>query len=246
MLKEIGPGFRLTLVFTVLTGLLYPAVMTAISEVIFPKQANGSLVMVDNKVVGSSLIGQNFSKPEYFHPRPSSAGNGYDATASSGSNLGPTSAKLLRGTTKMDDKKNEVVDFDGLNLRIVHYCLDNNIPYESSKPLDQFKDAKGDLDDVKLIKAFNDDKSPLVFSAEAPIPADAVTTSASGLDPHISPANAAAQAARVAKARNASVDQVKQLIAQYTEPADLAFLGEPRVNVLILNVAIDRQFPVSK
>jgi len=246
MIKELGPGFRLTLVFTVLTGLLYPAVMTAISEAIFPKQANGSLVMVDNKVVGSSLIGQNFSKPEYFHPRPSSAGNGYDATASSGSNLGPTSAKLLRGTTKMDDKKNEVVDFDGLNLRIVHYCVDNDIPYESSKPLEQFKDAKGDLDDVKLIKAFNDDKEPLVFSAKAPIPADAVTASASGLDPHISPANAAAQAGRVAKARNASPDQVKQLIAQYTEPADLAFLGEPRVNVLMLNVAIDHQFPVRK
>ena len=246
MIKELGPGFRLTLIFTVLTGLLYPAVMTAISEAIFPKQANGSLVMVDNKVVGSSLIGQNFSKPEYFHPRPSSAGNGYDATASSGSNLGPTSAKLLRGTTKMDDKKNEVVDFDGLNLRIVHYCLDNNIPYESSRPLDQFKDAKGDLDDVKLIKAFNDDKNPLVFSAKAPIPSDAVTASASGLDPHISPANAQAQAARIAKARNASVDQVKQLIAQYTERADLAFLGEPRVNVLMLNVAVDRQFPLPK
>ena len=114
----------------------------------------------------------------------------------------------------MDDKKNEVVDFDGISLRIVHYCLDNDIPYESSVPLDQFKDAKGDLDDVKLIKAFNDDKAPLVFTAKAPIPADAVTASASGLDPHISPANAETQAARVAKARGASVDQVKQLIAQ--------------------------------
>jgi K+-transporting ATPase ATPase C chain len=246
MLKELGPGFRLTLVFTVLTGLLYPAVMTAISEAIFPRQANGSLVTVGDKTVGSSLIGQNFSKAEYFHPRPSSAGNGYDATASSGSNLGPTSAKLLRGTTKMDDKKNEVVDFDGINLRIVHYCLDNGIPYESSIPLDQFKDAKGELDDVKLIKAFNDDKTPLVFSAKAPIPADAVTASSSGLDPHISPANAEAQAERVAKARNASVDQVKQLIAQNTEPADLAFLGEPRVNVLMLNVGLDQRFPVSK
>jgi K+-transporting ATPase ATPase C chain len=246
MLKELGPGFRLTLVFTVLTGLLYPAVMTAISEAIFPKQANGSLVTVGDKAVGSSLIGQNFSKAEYFHPRPSSAGNGYDATASSGSNLGPTSAKLLRGTTKMDDKKNEVVDFDGINLRIVHYCIDNGIPYESSMPLEQFKDAKGELDDVKLIKAFNDDKTPLVFSAKAPIPADAVTASSSGLDPHITPANAETQAARVAKARNTSVDQVKQLIAQYTEPADLAFLGEPRVNVLMLNVGLDQRFPVSK
>ena len=165
MIKELGPGFRLTLIFTVLTGLLYPAVMTGISEIIFPRQANGSLVTVDGKVVASSLIGQNFSRPEYFHPRPSAAGSGYDATASGGSNLGPTSAKLLRGTTKMDDRKNEVVDFDGISLRIVHYCIDNDIPYESTIPLDRFKDAKGDLDEVKLIKAFNDDRAPLTFTA---------------------------------------------------------------------------------
>ena len=201
MIKELGPGLRLTLVFTILTGLLYPAVMTGISEVIFPRQANGSLVTVNGKVVGSSLIGQSFAKPEYFHPRPSAAGNGYDATASSGTNLGPTSAKLLHGTTKMDDKKNEVVDFDGIDLRVVHYCIDNNIPYESSVPLDQFKDSHGDLDDVKLIKAFNDDKTPLMFTPKTPIPQDAVTASGSGLDPHISPANAEIQAARVAKAR---------------------------------------------
>ena len=201
---------------------------------------------VNGKVVGSSLIGQPFAKPEYFHPRPSAAGNGYDATASGGTNLGPTSAKLLHGTTKMDDKKNEVVDFDGINLRIVHYCVDNDIPYESSVPLDQFKDSHGDLDDVKLIKAFNDDKTPLVFTAKVPIPPDAVTASASGLDPHISPANAETQAARVAKARDVSADQVKQLIAQSTERADWGFLGEPRVNVLMLNIALDQKFPVSK
>ncbi len=245
MFREIGPGFRFTLVFTILTGLVYPVLMTGISQVIFPKQANGSLVTVNGKVVGSSLIGQNFSKPEYFHPRPSAAGGGYDATASGGSNLGPTSAKLLRGTTKMDDKKNEVVDFDGINLRTVHYCLDNDIPYESSVPLDQFKTDKGELDEVKLIKAFNDDKAPLVFKAKVPIPADALTASGSGLDPHISAANAEAQSGRVAKARNVSVDQVRELIAQSTEKADLGFLGEPRVNVLMLNIAIDQRFPTS-
>lgn len=246
MIKELGPGFRLTLIFTVVLGLLYPAVMTGVSELIFPKHSNGSLVTVSGKVVGSSLIGQPFTKPEYFHPRPSAAGNGYDATASGGSNLGPTSAKLLHGTTKIDDKKNEVVDFDGINLRIVHYCLDNDIPYQSSVPLDQFKDSHGDLDDVKLIKAFNDDKTPLLFTAKAPIPPDAVTASASGLDPHISPANAETQSARVAKARGVSADQVKQLIAQFTDRADLGFLGEPRVNVLMLNIALDQKVPVSK
>ncbi len=246
MLKELGPGLRLTLIFTILTGLIYPAVMTGVSELIFPKQANGSLVTVGDKVVGSSLIGQPFAKPEYFHPRPSAAGNGYDATASGGSNLGPTSAKLLHGTTKMDDKNNEIVDFDGISLRVVHYCVENDIPYESSVPLDQFKDSHGDLDDVKLIKAFNDDKAPLVFTPKAPIPQDAVTASASGLDPQISPANAGIQAARIAKSRGVSADQVKQLIQQFTDRADLGFLGEPRVNVLMLNVALDQHFAVSK
>jgi potassium-transporting ATPase KdpC subunit len=246
MIKELGPGFRLTLIFTMLTGLLYPVVMTGISQLIFPRQANGSLVTVNGKVVGSSLIGQNFSKPEYFHPRPSSAGSGYDGGASAGSNLGPTSAKLLHGTTKMDDKNNEVVEFDGVSLRIVHFCLDNEIPFESSVPLDRFKDAQGNLDDVKLIKAFNDERAPLVFTPKSPIPADAVTASSSGLDPHISPANADAQAARIAKARGASVDQLKQMIAENTKPADLGVLGEPGVNVLMLNIALDQRFPVSK
>jgi K+-transporting ATPase ATPase C chain len=246
MLKELGPGLRLTVAFTILTGLLYPAVMTGVSELIFPRQANGSLITVNGKLVGSSLIGQNFAKPEYFHPRPSAAGNGYDATASGGTNFGPTSAKLLRGTTKTDDKKNEVVDFDGISLRIVHYAVDNGIPYESSVPLDQFKDAHGDLDDVKLIKAFNDDKAPLLLKSKQPIPSDAVTASSSGLDPQISITNAEIQAARVAKARGVTAEQVKALIPQFTDREDLGFLGEPRVNVLLLNIALDQRFPVAR
>src|SRR6202521_3994550 len=246
MWEQILPALRINIFATILFGVVYPLAITGVCQVLFPRQANGSLVTAGDKVIGSSLIGQNFSKPEYFHPRPSAAGSGYDATASGGSNLGPNSAKLLRGTTKTDDKKNEIVDFDGINLRIVHYCVDNDIPYESSVPLDRFKDSHGDLDDVKLIKAFNDDKTPLLFKAKAPIPPDAVTGSSSGLDPHISPANAEAQAARVAKARGISADQVKQLIPQFTERADLGFLGEPRVNALMLNVALDQKFPVSK
>jgi potassium-transporting ATPase KdpC subunit len=243
MWNQILPGLRIKLFMTVLLGVIYPLVMTGLAQALFPHKANGSLITKDGKVVGSEIIGQSFSKPEYFHPRPSSAGSGYDATASNGSQLGPTSAKLIHGTTKIDDQKHEVVDFDGINLRIVHYCVENEIPYESSVSLDRFKDSSGNLDDVKLIKAFNDAKEPLVFNPKASIPADAVTGSASGLDPHISPAYAQAQLARVAKARGASANQVNQLVAQNTEQPDLGLLGEPRVNVLELNLALDVQFP---
>jgi K+-transporting ATPase ATPase C chain len=244
MWKEIGLGFRMMLVMTVVTGLAYPGVVTVLSQAMFRNQANGSLITLNGQVVGSRLIGQNFTKPEYFHPRPSAAGaNGYDPTASSGSNLGPTSAKLINGTTKKDEKGHEVVDFDGIANRIVHYCVDNDIAYESSVPLDTFKDAQGNLDDVKLINAFNDAKVPLVFSAKGPIPADAVTASSSGLDPHISPSNAQAQLSRVAKARDISLDQVRRLLAQHTEGREFGFLGEPRVNVLELNLALDKEFP---
>ena len=243
MWEQILPGLRIKLFMTIVLGIAYPLVMTGIAQVVFPHQANGSLITQSDKVVGSEIIAQGFSKPEYFHPRASGAGNGYDATSSAGPNLGPTSAKLLHGTTKMDDKKNEVVDFDGLSLRMVHYCLDNDIAYESSTPLDQFKNANGDLDDVKLIRAFGDDKAPLVIKPKTPIPADAITTSASGLDPHISPANAQLQAARVARTRGVSVDQVSQLLAQLTEGPTLGLLGEPRVNVFKLNLALDQQFP---
>ncbi len=243
MWQQILPGLRIKLFMTLVLGVIYPLAITGISQVIFPKQANGNLVTAGGKVIGSEIIGQNFTKPEYFHPRPSAAGSGYDAANSSGSNLGPTSAKLLRGTTKLDDKKNEVVDFDGISLRLVHYCIENEIPYESSQPMEQFKDSTGNLDDVKLIKAFNDEKTPFAFAPKAPIPADAVTGSGSGLDPDISPANAQAQLARVAKARGIGTDQVNRLVAEYTQRPDLGFLGDPRVNVLKLNLALDSQFP---
>jgi len=178
------------------------------------------------------------------HPRPPAAGtNGYDPTATAGTNLGPTSAKLINGTTKTDDKtKQEAVDFDGIKDRIVHYCLDNDIPLETSMPLDRFKDAKGELDDVKLIKAFNDEKSPLEVRAKDALPADAVTASASGVDPHISPRNAELQAGRVAKARGVSVEQVRALVAAHTEGRTWGILEEPHVNVLELNLALDQQF----
>jgi potassium-transporting ATPase KdpC subunit len=243
MWSQIGTGIRINILLTILAGVIYPLVTTGICQIAFPRQANGSLIKEGDRVLGSELIGQNFSKSEYFHPRPSSAGsNGYDASASGGSNLGPTSAKLILGTTKMDDKNNEVVDFDGISLRIVRYCIENEIPYQSSKPLDAFKDLNGNLNDVKLIKAFNDVQAPLTFTPNARIPADAVTSSASGLDPHISPANAYAQAARVAKARSAQVDTVNQLIAKSTESPSFGIFGDPRVNVLQLNLALDRQF----
>src|SRR4249919_1541699 len=114
MFKELASAFRITLVLTILTGLAYPAVITGIAQTVFPREAHGSLVSAGGKVVGSSLIGQTFTKPEYFHSRPSSAGAGYDAAGSSGSNLGPTSAKLINGVTAKDDKGKETVAFDGI------------------------------------------------------------------------------------------------------------------------------------
>jgi len=243
MFTELKRGLMMMAVMTVLTGLVYPAGVTVVAHLAFRDQADGSLVVSNGRVIGSRLIGQNFTRPEYVHPRPSAAGSGYDPTASGGTNLGPTSAKLINGTTKLDDKKHEVVDFDGIKDRIVHYCLDNGIPYRSSRPLDEFTDAHGTLDDVKLIKAFNDDKAPFVFTPKTTIPADAVTASESGLDPHVSPANAQAQAARVAKARGVPVEQVLDLVARHTEGRTLGILGEPRVNVLELNLDLDARLP---
>jgi potassium-transporting ATPase KdpC subunit len=190
MLQQLVPALRMTVLLTVLTGLIYPGVVTGLCQALFRNQANGSLVAKNGQVIGSLLIGQNFTNPEYFHPRPSAAGNdGYDATASTGSNLGPTNQKLYdRVKASAEQFRKENPDYSG------------------------------------------------------PIPADAVTASGSGLDPDISVANANIQAARVAKARGASTPTIDGLIASATEGRNAGFLGEPRVNVLKLNLELDRQF----
>jgi K+-transporting ATPase ATPase C chain len=194
MWQQILSAFRAILLMTVLTGLLYPGVVTGLAQVLFHDQANGSLIERNGQVVGSSLIGQNFTKPEYFHPRPSAAGSdGYDSTASGGSNLGPTNQKLIDRVKSDEDKfRKDNPDFNG------------------------------------------------------PIPADLLTASASGLDPHISPASAQAQIARVAKARG--IDQVvlAKLLDMNVEGRTAGVLGEPRVNVLLLNLALDKQYPVKR
>ncbi len=193
MWQQISPAFRITLVFTVLTGFLYPGAVTGLCQALFRWRANGSLITIDGQVVGSSLIGQNFAKPGYFQPRPSAAGNdGYDPTASGGSNYGPTNQKLIdRVKASVDKFRKENPDYAG------------------------------------------------------PIPADLVTASASGLDPNLSPASAQAQLARVAKARHVAVEQVQKLIQENTQGRSLGVLGEPRVNVLLLNLALDQRFPLA-
>jgi K+-transporting ATPase ATPase C chain len=176
---------------TILTGLLYPGLVTGICQMIFPNQANGSLIVKNGHVIGSALIGQSFTRREYFQPRPSAAGvDGYDPTASGGSNLGPTSQKLA----------------DRVKSSIAQFRKDN-------------PDFTG------------------------PIPADLLTASGSGLDPHLSPASISAQAPRVAVARGISIDQIQELASEFTEGRELGFLGEPRVNVMRLNIALDERFP---
>ena len=188
MLSELKPAILFTIVLSVLTGILYPLGITAVAQGLFPRQANGSLIKESGRVIGSDLIGQNFTRPEYFHPRPSAAGNGYDAANSGGSNLGPTNSALSDRLTK----------------------------------------------DAAQFRKDNPDFA-------GPIPADAITTSASGLDPDISPANAMAQATRVAKVRGKSLVEIQNLITANIEGRDLGFLGESRVNVLRLNLALDRR-----
>jgi len=191
MSKMMLIALRTTVVTLVLTGLLYPIAVTGLSQVLFFRRANGSLVQDEHgKTVGSELIGQNFSNPAYFWSRPSAAGdNGYDATASSGSNLGPTSQKLH-----------------------------DRIAAEVARLRETNPDAPG------------------------PVPIELVTASASGLDPHLSPAAAQWQTARVARARSVAPERVRQVVSAQTEGRDLGLLGERRVNVLLLNLALDRQF----
>jgi K+-transporting ATPase ATPase C chain len=193
-------GAVLLLLFTVLTGLAYPLAITGIAQFAFGDQANGSIVPDDGVDAGSSLIGQSFVDPEtgatlpgYFRGRPSAAGSGYDASISSGSNYGPTSAELA---ARVEADVAQIRDENGL-------------------------------------------------AADAPIPVDLVTASGSGLDPHISPASAALQVARVARERGMSADEVRDLVAAHTDGRVLGFLGEPRVNVLALNRALDEIAPMA-
>lgn len=183
-MKDLITSVLMILVFTVSLGILYPLAVWGVGQTLFPHQANGSLIEKDGKVAGSELIGQTFTSAKYFHSRPSAAGNGYDAGASSGSNLGPTSQKLIDRIGK----------------------------------------------DTKTLQEEN---------PNAKVPADLVTTSASGLDPHISPAAAEFQIQRVAKERGMTEEQIGDLVKKFTQRREFGFFGEPRVNVLMLNLALD-------
>jgi len=254
-IREMLTHLRISIVATVALGIIvcgaYPVVVWGLAQLLFHHQANGSLIKKDGtptdndaEAVGSSLLGQPFNDAKYFHPRPSAAGSGYDSTASAGSNFGPLSAKLLNGTTKPSTQPSAppLVDYDGIKLRTILYAQDNGIDIvETSLPLKNFQDDKGNYDQAKLITAFNDGDHPLTFRTSKPVPPDAVTASASGLDPHISVANAQMQAKRVADVRKMPVDRVNALIEQYTDGPDLGILGDPAVNVLKLNIALDNQ-----
>jgi potassium-transporting ATPase KdpC subunit len=193
MLKnQLRPAIVLTLLMCVITGLIYPGVVTALAQLLFPQQANGSLVSADGHVVGSALIGQRFAKAEYFHARPSAAGAGYDDTLSGGTNKGPTDVKLA--DTLIAQAVDSAVKLDG--------------------------------------------------AVKGRVPSDLVTSSGSGLDPHISPASALLQVGRVARARHADSAAVGELVERHIEGRQFGLFGEPRVNVLRLNVALDSVAPL--
>ena len=212
-MKQLRPAILLTLFFTVFTGLVFPYTLYIIGKVM-PHQANGSLVTnAKGELIGSELIAQPFSRPEYFHPRPSATGDlGYGTfdkdhafAGSAGTNLGPTSDKLINGIHKKTaDGKDDPSNFDGIKDLVAAYRKENNL------------------------------------AADAPVPADAVTRSASGVDPEISPETANLQAPRVATARKMSVDSVKKLIDDNTTPRFLGLFGDAAVNVLKLNLALDK------
>jgi K+-transporting ATPase ATPase C chain len=206
--EQFRPALLSVLVLTLLSGALFPSVLFILARPFFPTQASGSLLTREGAIIGSELIGQSFTAPGYFHPRPSAAGAGYDAAASGVTNLGPANPKLKDGAT--DDPKTADVDesFAGIRQLTEEYRKQNGL------------------------------------AADVAIPIDAVTRSGSGLDPHISPANAALQVARVSNARGMSTDLVRSLITKHTRGRQLGFLGEPRVAVLPLNLELDRTAPL--
>lgn len=211
MTKQLIISIRITIVLLIIVSGIYPLVVWGISQAVFHKQANGSVVYdASGHPIGSELLAQGFALPQYFHPRPSAAGSGYDPTQSGGTNLGPTSDKLINGVHKPNLKNGQPdpSDFDGVKDLAAAYRKQNNLP------------------------------------PTAAVPVDAVTRSASGLDPDISVANADIQAARVAAARGVPVSTVDALIRENTTGRALGFLGEPGVNVLMLNLALDRAAPM--
>jgi potassium-transporting ATPase KdpC subunit len=202
VVEQLRPALLSVLLLTLLSGILFPLVLAALARPLFPHQASGSLIVREG-VIGSELIGQDFTGPNYFHPRPSAAGSGYDAATSGGTNLGPANAKLRDGAK--DDHATSSVDesFTGVRELAEAYRIRNGL------------------------------------APDAAVPVDAVTRSGSGLDPHISPANAALQVARVAHARRLSEESIRHLLAEHTHGRQFGILGEPRVSVLALNLALD-------
>lgn len=209
VLEPLRPALVSVLLLTLLSGVIFPMVLSAAAWLFFPRQAGGSLLLRDGVVVGSELIGQDFTGPGYFHPRPSAAGRGYDAASSGGTNLGPANPKLRNGAS--DDPATPGFDesFAGLRELAEAYRTRNGLP------------------------------------PDAAVPIDAVTRSGSGLDPHISPANAALQVARVARARGMTEESVRRLVNEFTRGRALGILGEPTVAVLRLNLALDRASPTA-